>query len=261
MKLHFYKYHGTGNDFIMLDGRVKSHLQLKQKHIAHLCHRNFGIGADGLIILKPSLKADFEMCYYNADGNIGSMCGNGGRCAISFAALLGLIEKETTFIAYDGHHSGYINNQGVVFLRMNDVSQVKKGSSYFELNTGSPHYVVFKNQVKQNDVFKAGQAIRNSKAYYKEGINVNFVEIVGNSLFVRTYERGVENETLSCGTGVTATAIAYALKQQNKTTYKIKIKTLGGPLKVSFKTQNHQYFSDIFLSGPAQLVFEGKIKI
>lgn len=259
MNYQFFKYQGTGNDFILLDGRGKKFIKPSSQQINQLCHRQFGIGADGLIMIVKSKQADFEMLYYNADGNLGSMCGNGGRCAIAFAKHLEIIKNNTIFIAYDGIHEGEINNKGIVSLKMNDVLGISKKGNDFELNTGSPHYVTFKNDISNLDVFKEGRKIRYNKVYTKLGINVNFVELKKNNLFVRTYERGVENETLSCGTGVTATAIAYASTQKNKKNYHINIQTPGGKLKVRFKTKDHHFFSEIYLIGPATLVYQGQI--
>ena len=262
MKIHFSKYQGTGNDFVMLDGRSKKFIVPNEKQIHALCHRQFGIGADGLIIITKSKKADFEMLYFNADGKPGSMCGNGGRCTIAFAKQLDIIiNNKASFLAYDGLHEGEMNKKGLITLKMNDFKGIETKNNDFELDTGSPHYVTFKKDVADIDVFKEGQNIRYNKIYTKNGINVNFVEIDKKQLFIRTYERGVENETLSCGTGVTASAIAFATLEKKKKVYDIAIKTLGGNLSVNFKTKDHQYFTDIYLTGPATMVFEGQINI
>ncbi len=245
----------------MIDGRDKHFVVPSKKQINTLCNRQFGIGADGLIIVRKSRKADFEMLYYNADGNIGSMCGNGGRCAIAFAQYLGMIKNKTHFMAYDGLHEGEVLKNGVICLKLNDVKDIKKIGNNFELNTGSPHYVTFTKQVKELDVFKEGKKIRYHKRYAKQGINVNFVEINKQKLMVRTYERGVENETLSCGTGVTASAISYALLQKDKQKYKINVLTGGGQLSVRFSTNNHKEFNQIYLIGQAKQVFQGEINI
>lgn len=171
------------------------------------------------------------MLYFNADGKPGSMCGNGGRCTIAFAKELGLIKNKTQFLAYDGAHEGRIDNKGIVTLKMNEVKGIKPNGQAFELNTGSPHYIIFEKDVSKLNVFNEGQKIRYNQAYSKKGINVNFVEIKKNDLFIRTYERGVENETLSCGTGVTAAAISFANLEKKKKSYAINIQTLGGKLK------------------------------
>lgn len=262
MKYTFYKYQGTGNDFIMLDGRSKKFVMPSEEQINKLCHRQFGIGADGLIVILKHKQADFEMLYFNADGKPGSLCGNGGRCTIAFAKQLGIIKNKTKFMAYDGLHVGSIDIKSkLVTLKMNDVKQIASKGDAYELNTGSPHYVVFNQEVKNLDVFKEGRKIRNSKSYRAQGINVNFVAVHNNALYVRTYERGVENETLSCGTGITAASIAFALLNKTKKKYNIPIETLGGALQVSFKTNNHTQFTDIYLTGPAHLVYSGEINI
>lgn len=245
----------------MLDGRSKKFVIPTQKQIQFICHRQFGVGADGLIVIVKSKAGDFEMLYFNADGNPGSMCGNGGRCTIAFAKFLNIIKNRTRFLAYDGMHEGEINHHGFVTIKMNDVNGIKTKGNDFELNTGSPHYITFKNEVARLNVYHEGQKIRYNKEYSKSGINVNFVEIRPKELFVRTYERGVENETLSCGTGVTASALAFATLQKKKKNYLININTPGGKLNVGFKTKDHQLFSDIHLTGPATLVYQGKINI
>jgi diaminopimelate epimerase len=216
LKIEFYKYQGTGNDFVMLDGRSKKFVMPSDKQINQICHRQFGVGADGLIVITKSKKADFEMLYFNADGKPGSMCGNGGRCTIAFAKELGLIKNKTQFLAYDGAHEGTIDNKGIVTLKMSEVKGIKTKGQDFELNTGSPHYIIFKKDVTKLDVFNEGQKVRYNATYSEKGINVNFVEIKKNELYIRTYERGVENETLSCGTGVTAAAIAFANLEKRK---------------------------------------------
>jgi len=262
LKLYFYKYHGTGNDFIMLDGRNKKFNLPDEKQINALCHRQFGIGADGLIVIKNSKKADFEMLYFNADGKPGSMCGNGGRCTIAFAKELDIIKNKTTFLAFDGEHTGEVDSKGkFITLKMSDVNGIEYKGNDFELNTGSPHYIVFDKDILNIDVFKEGRKIRYNKHYAKQGINVNFVEIKSKQLFVRTYERGVENETLSCGTGVTASALAFATLKKVQKNYRVNIQTPGGKLEVSFKTKNHNQFTDIYLTGPATLVYQGQITI
>lgn len=257
MLLHFHKYQGTGNDFIMIDNR-NSLFPKDTALIAHLCHRRFGIGADGLILIeKPSNPdLDFRMVYYNANGQEGSMCGNGGRCAVAFAQQLGIIEKKAVFEAIDGLHEAFLEEE-LVHLKMKDVSKIESNpKGYFFLNTGSPHYVEFVEKVAEMNVFEKGRAIRYNERFCQEGTNVNFVEILGNNLLqVRTYERGVEDETYSCGTGVTASALVYALQNP---TQKVHIKTLGGELWVSFQ-QNSKGFTNIYLVGKAEKVFEGQI--
>ena len=219
MTLRFYKYHGTGNDFILIDNRDDSFKPLTGL-IAQLCHRRFGIGADGLIMLNNSPGFDFGMRYFNADGHESTMCGNGGRCAVAFADYLSLALKKSRFLAADGEHSGFIlgldGNASMVRLSMNDVNGYQNRGKDFILNTGSPHLVRFIKEVEKTDVVKEGRALRYLSDFQPGGINVNFVEEREGHIFVRTYERGVEDETLSCGTGVTASSLAYALSKDQK---------------------------------------------
>jgi len=259
MRLHFYKYQGTGNDFIMIDNRNLSFQKTNTYLVNKLCDRRFGIGADGLILLEPSEKSDFKMVYFNADGNEGSMCGNGGRCIVAFAKQLDLIKNETTFDAVDGLHYATIEN-GIVSLKMIDVKSIELSNTHSFLNTGSPHHINFSENIDTINVKELGSKIRYGARYFKEGTNVNFAEKTSdNSFKVRTYERGVEDETLACGTGVTAVAIA-AHKSNLTNNNSIKIKVLGGDLEVSFNKENDTY-KNVFLKGPAQFVFEGNILI
>jgi len=259
MKLHFYKYQGTGNDFVMIDNRNLSFPKTNISLINKLCDRRFGIGADGLILLEPSNKQDFKMVYFNADGNEGSMCGNGGRCLVAFAKQLGIITYKTTFDAVDGLHYATIENN-IVSLKMIDVTEIEIAKEYTFLNTGSPHHISFCKNISTINVKEAGSKIRYGAPYFEEGTNVNFVEQLTNDSFkVRTYERGVEDETLACGTGVTAVAIA-ANKTNITNSNTIKIEVLGGNLEVSFEKKDTSY-TNVFLKGPAQFVFEGNITI
>jgi diaminopimelate epimerase len=259
MQLKFYKYQGTGNDFVIVDN-FQGNVDLSNEQIAHICDRKFGIGADGLMLLEKSNKYDFEMKYYNADGNLGSMCGNGGRCIVKFAYDINLIDEHAMFLAVDGVHEARIDKEGIVSLEMNDVDAIIKiDNSTCELNTGSPHYVSFVNDVSALDVFKSGREIRYNDAYSKDGINVNFVAIDGEHLKIRTYERGVENETLSCGTGVTAAAIA-AFNLGLIKSKLVTVKAMGGNLTVAFES-NENKFTNVVLSGPANKAFEGTIEL
>ena len=254
--LEFFKYQGTGNDFVMIDNRD---LQFpKDKEIIEkLCDRRFGIGGDGLILLENDPTEDFKMVYYNSDGNESTMCGNGGRCIVAFAHFLDVFEDKTTFEAIDGKHEAEIQN-GIIKLKMIDVNNIKNIDNDFELNTGSPHYVKFVEMLKDYKVFENGNKIRNSASYCEEGINVNFVEeLAEKEIFVRTYERGVEDETFSCGTGVTAAALVY-LKGKNQPS--VQVKVLGGNLKV-YAEQDGETFKNIWLEGPAKQVFKGKINL
>lgn len=264
MDIEFYKFEGTGNDFIMLDGRDKDYSNLTQQQIEHLCHRRFGIGADGLIILNPEQGYDFRMLYYNADGRTSTMCGNGGRCLTAFANMLGVITTNATFIAADGPHEATINshngNSWDVSLKMIDVKGFEAiGDDYF-INTGSPHYVRFVNDAAAVDVFTEGKAVRNSARFANEGTNVNFVNAQNGVINVRTYERGVENETLSCGTGVTAAAIAAYLHGVHTDNNTYPINTPGGLLSVAFSSQNG-HFNNVWLTGPAKFVYKGLAEV
>ncbi|MCF6279392.1 MAG: diaminopimelate epimerase [Flavobacteriaceae bacterium] len=259
MKIQFYKYQGTGNDFIMIDNRDNHFPKSNTQLINKLCDRRFGIGADGLILLENSNTADFKMIYFNADGNESTMCGNGGRCIVAFAKKLKIISDTTTFTAIDGIHHATINDN-LVSLQMIDIDAVQNYDSHLFLNTGSPHYVAFTNDVSKVDVKTKGRSIRIGAPYFKEGTNVNFVEQIDNNTFkVRTYERGVEDETLSCGTGVVAVAIAANVAEKSSEN-EIYLKTLGGKLSVSFTKENGIY-KEVFLTGKATFVFEGTYKI
>ena len=255
MNIPFYKYQGTGNDFVMIDNRDLHFEQENTALVNRLCDRRFGIGADGLILLNPSEDYDFTMVYYNADGNEGTMCGNGGRCLVAFAHDLGVIQNETTFDAIDGLHKATIEN-GLVNLQMIDVSEIEINSGHAFLNTGSPHHVQLVENIGAYDVYANGKNIRYGAPYFEEGTNVNFTEAINENTFrVRTYERGVENETLACGTGVTAVAIA--MFEQNFTqSQQVKLLVEGGELEVSFH-KNGNSFQDVFLKGPAKFVFKG----
>lgn len=260
MHIEFYKYQGTGNDFVMVDNRQDFFPKDSIKFIAHLCDRRFGIGADGLILLENDLGFDFKMVYYNSDGNQSSMCGNGGRCLVAFAKALNIIKNTTTFNATDGAHHATINDDGLVSLQMIDVSDVKVYDNYVFLNTGSPHHVELVEDLENHDVKVNGASIRYSDLYGKAGSNVNFVkQLDANTFSLRTYERGVEDETLSCGTGATAVAIAMNMlgKTQEST---INLNVQGGKLTVSFE-KNKSLFTKVTLEGAAEFVFKGIIDI
>jgi len=254
MIIEFYKYQGTGNDFIMIDDRTNEFDGNDVELIAALCERRMGIGADGLIILREHENLDFEMIYFNADGKQSSMCGNGGRCIIAFAQMLDMISVETTFMAIDGEHKGKIMDDGVA-LEMLDVSKIEGVGDGLVVDTGSPHYIEMVDDLEYMDVNKEGKRIRNSAPFKKEGINVNFV-LDAAQLQVRTYERGVEAETLSCGTGVVAAAIAMHYANCIEETL-IDVKTKGGELSVSFEEFNGGY-RNVWLSGEASMVYAGE---
>ena len=254
MIIEFYKYQGTGNDFIMIDDREKEFDLTDNDLIAALCERRMGIGADGLILLREHDTLDFEMIYFNADGKQSSMCGNGGRCIIAFAQMLEMTGNETTFMAIDGEHKGRLMDDGI-YLQMQDVKKIEGVGDGLVLNTGSPHYIEMVDELDYIDVEKQGRKIRNSAPFKKKGINVNFV-LDASELQVRTYERGVEAETLSCGTGVVATAIAMHYANCIEETL-VNVKTKGGELTVSFEEFNGGY-RNIWLSGEASMVFAGE---
>ncbi len=258
MKIPFYKYQGTGNDFIIIDDRSLNFPFKNTEYIYSLCQRRFGIGADGLILLQDSDKYDFKMVYFNADGHEGSMCGNGGRCIVSFAHFLGVFQKECTFEAIDGLHFASIDDLGIVSLQMSDVKDIEFGDGFTYLNTGSPHYVKFVNVISETDVFREGREIRYNQRFKKEGTNVNFVEKQESSVFVRTYERGVEDETYSCGTGVVASVLAFNESVLRLEKGEVPVSVLGGELHVSFEKDSTKYFN-IFLQGKAERVFQGEI--
>jgi len=254
MEFTFYKYQGTGNDFVIIDNREEFFPKKNTGLVAKICDRRFGVGADGLLLLENHPSADFKMVYYNSDGNLSSMCGNGGRCISHFAKYLGIISEEVTFEAVDGMHEATVKNDWVS-LKMNNVENVNISEEYIFLNTGSPHHVEMVSNLQDFDVFTCGRNIRN-KIYGKEGANVNFVEQDDAAIFsVRTYERGVENETLSCGTGVTAVAIAM-FETGRTSENKVLLKTPGGQLQVRFDKIGNGY-KNVYLEGPATQVFRG----
>lgn len=264
MKVHFFKYQATGNDFVLIDNRSGQYT-FSVDQIRMLCDRKFGVGADGLMLIEKHPTAQFNLQYFNSDGSQ-SLCGNGSRAAVKMAAALGLVNGKAKFEAYDGLHDAEIQEGGIIRLRMNDVNLVRKLGDDFFIHTGSPHYVRFVSDVKHYPVYETGKELRYSDAFAPGGTNVNFVEILGgNSIFVRTYERGVENETLSCGTGVTAAALAASYRGL---TSPIEVKTLGGDLQVEFKTSHSDQtagqtgaFEAVYLIGPAKMVFEGDLEL
>lgn len=259
MQLTCYKYQGTGNDFVIIDNREKN-ISLSTEQVRLLCDRRFGIGADGLMLLELEPGIDFKMVYFNSDGRESSMCGNGGRCITAFAKSLGIISSEAKFLAIDGMHEAKIADN-FVSLKMNDVRQMEVGEDFFFLNTGSPHYVKFVNNLDSFNVYEEGRKIRYSNRFKEEGTNVNFVERRGHELFVRTYERGVENETLSCGTGVTAVALVAGFKGWSTDKHSCRIKTPGGNLNVKFEKVLESTFYNIWLEGPATFVFKTEIDL
>ena len=260
MQIEFYKYQGTGNDFVMIDNRSNTFPKENIQLIAHLCDRRFGIGGDGLILLENDPAADFKMVYYNSDGNQSTMCGNGGRCLVAFAQKLNVIKNDATFNAIDGLHHASVAEDGIVSLQMIDVLEIKETPDYSFLNTGSPHHVQLVEDLAHYNVKGNGAAIRYGDLYGKSGSNINFVSKINDTTFsVRTYERGVEDETLACGTGVTAVAIAMnATGVTDATTIDLNVE--GGKLAVSFDKNDNAY-TNVFLIGPAKFVFKGVIEI
>ncbi len=256
MSVAFEKYHGAGNDFVMIDDR-DAVFNFSKEQIAQICHRRYGIGADGLILLRRKEGFDFEMLYYNADGGIGSMCGNGGRCAAMFARKHGINKEEMNFNTFDGAHHALLVNNEIIKLSMAAVSETENFQNDFVLNTGSPHYVKFVDDVDAIDVVGEGRNIRYSEKFIAEGINVNFAAIKNDLIQMRTYERGVEDETLSCGTGTVAVAIAVSIKLNNKSVnQEFKLKAPGGNLKVYF-TRREDRFEEVWLEGPVKHVYSG----
>lgn len=278
MKLIFHKYHGTGNDFVLVDDRARQFDETDQPRIAHLCHRRFGVGADGLILLREKAGYDFEMVYFNADGRPSSMCGNGGRCLVAFAKYLGLIERQARFLATDGPHEARVEADGTVHLKMQDAAPVRPAPAFAALgdvfvHTGSPHHVRFlteathaehgydhPHQLAELDVYAMGHDIRYHQAYGPAGTNVNFAQVPADPATcpwsVRTYERGVEDETYSCGTGVTAVALAASALGAVSP---VRLSTPGGALEVAFEARADGGFANVWLSGPAVRVFGGEI--
>ncbi len=256
MKIPFSKYHGTGNDFVIIDQTENVFISAEQTElISSICHRRYGIGADGLMLIQRHPEADFEMIYFNSDGRPSSMCGNGGRCIASMAYRLGMVGESGTFIAVDGIHEVQILDPQLVSLKMSDVGAIRTTDGGYILDTGSPHFIKLVEDVNVLDVYKEGQQIRNSKMFHEEGINVNFVEQRGGTIAVRTYERGVEDETYSCGTGVVAAAIIHADETDNGYD-QVDIRTKGGKLSVQF-TKSSKGYENIWLTGPAVHVFDG----
>lgn len=254
MKLDFYKYQGTGNDFIMINC-LRQRIHLSASQIQQLCNRKTGIGSDGVIFLRPSVEHDFYMDFYNPDGSQ-SFCGNGARCSVAFAKHMGLIRVHASFEAIDGVHAAFIE-ENVVTLDMKNVQHIEQlnESDYF-LDTGSPHFVHVTDE--ELDIVKYGRAVRYSEKYKINGVNVNTLYAFGSGFNVSTYERGVEDETLSCGTGVTACGLVAMLI--NESLSEVNIFTKGGRLKVVAE-KDGVGFTSIKLIGPAKYVFHGSIEI
>jgi len=258
MNFTFYKYHGAGNDFVFIDNRNDFFPKQNKELIVHLCDRHFGIGADGLILIENHSNTDFEMIYFNADSSQ-TMCGNGARCAVAFAKKLGIISTSTTFTAYDGSHHAEVNEDDTVSLEMIDVEKVDVMENHVFTNTGTLHHIEMVHDIENYPVVERGRKIR-TEVYGKEGSNVNFIEQSDRNTFhIRTYERGVEDETLACGTGVTAAAIAvHKIGKTNDSI--VNLIAVGGKLQVSFDVVDEIY-KNVVLTGPAAFVFKGNISI
>ncbi len=255
LKLHFSKYQGAGNDFILIDNRSGTH-QLSTDQIQKLCDRNFGIGSDGLILIEESDSANYFVNFYNPDGSQ-SFCGNGSRCAFRMAQRIGLVKKEGSFQAIDGLHQAKSISDDVS-ISMSDVAGVDAYKDGFVLQTGSPHFVKFAEEIENIDLVKEAHSIRYDAHYKDKGINVNFVLPESDGIKMRTYERGVEAETLACGTGVTAAALVFALSRDHVEA--VKVQTRGGKLSVNFERAG-QGFKKIWLTGPAEHVYDGNIEL
>lgn len=263
MLIDFFKYQGTGNDFVIVDNRDGNFDSNNVELVRFLCDRRMGIGADGLMLLENhnSAEVEFTMRYYNSDGKLASMCGNGGRCIAAFAVRIGAVKNaaEFTFEAEDGLHIAKYEN-GIVSLKMTDVAHVDASEEHYFLNTGVPHYVAHQTNIDAIDIVKNGGEIRYSEDFKPNGTNVNYVEELGdNRIKVRTYERGVEGETYSCGTGVVASSIATFIKNKRAKLFEVDVK--GGKLQVHFDGDDKIGFNNIWLIGPATMVFKGRIEI
>ena len=265
MEAKFVKYQGAGNDFILFDDRQRTLAPLlSQSKIARLCDRRFGVGADGLMLLAGADEGfDFRMIYYNADGRESTMCGNGGRCIVHFAHRVGLDRSRYRFVAIDGPHDAAILADGTVALGMNPVRTVRQLDGDLVLDTGSPHYLRFVTSLEEVDVVTTGRSIRRSAAFAQDGINVNFVQATAeDELLIATYERGVEDETLACGTGVTAAAVGHLFRTgaQTENSFHVRVRARGGDLAVTGRREGDA-FVDLCLIGPATYVFSGTVTI
>ncbi len=258
MNINFRKYQGTGNDFVIIDNRNGLYDGLTVSQISYLCNRRMGIGADGLMLLEKAEGYDFRMVYHNADGHEGSMCGNGGRCLVQFANDMGISKSDYLFIAVDGPHEAKIDSNGLIHLKMKDISDMQLNGNDCVLNTGSPHYVRFVDDLEKLDAYHEGRKIRYNDTYAEAGINVNFVLRLSNGIKIRTYERGVEDETLSCGTGATAAAFASSILMGSQ---EIAVGVAGGQLSIQFNRTSETTADNVWLIGPAEFVFEGIINI
>lgn len=260
-ELPFVKYHGTGNDFILIedsDGRWEYYLN--RESIAQLCHRHTGIGADGLMLLQRTGGYDFRMVYYNSDGGESTFCGNGSRCLVAFAHELGWVGEEAWFVASDGDHEARVIRPDQISVHMRSIAKIHPHGPGVVLDSGSPHYVTWVADLDDMDLVAEAHRIRYAPEFQQEGVNVNFIEEHPEGLRIRTYERGVEGETLSCGTGVTAAAIAWAQRFSDEGNDSQKVMTRGGDLTVEWE-RGHYGFRHIWLTGPAKKVFQGAVRL
>lgn len=253
----FYKYQGTGNDFVIIDNRENVFNSQDLDLVINLCDRKFGIGADGLILIENHIEYDFNLIYFNADGSK-SFCGNGSRCGVAFAKLLGIINTSTTFMAIDGVHEALINHE-TVKLKMKDVERIEYIQNNFFIDTGSPHFIVYQDDISNFDLVASAHKIRYNERFIENGTNVNFVSKKEDILSIRTYERGVEGETLSCGTGATAVALSAFIK--HNLTPPVSVNVRGGTLQIDFKANDNNHFTNIWLIGEAKKVYQGEITI
>ena len=262
MKMDFFKFQGAGNDFVIIDDRGNTFDRSNTKLVRFLCDRRFGVGADGLMLLRNKEGYDFEMIYYNSDGNESTLCGNGARCIVAFAKKMGVVNDQSYFLAVDGPHNAntVLTEEGEwISLKMGDINDLEKGPGYCFLDTGSPHYVAFESNLEKFDMLERARSIRYNARFKEEGTNVNFISLKNGVLNIRTYERGVEDETLACGTGVTAAVLSAHATGQFKGN-EINVKALGGNLKVKFEPTKTGY-QNIWLEGPAEFVFQGTIDV
>ncbi len=257
-EIKFYKYHGAGNDFILINTSETDETLFTNSRVEQMCSRRTGIGADGLILISATSEADFRMRYFNSDGKESTMCGNGGRCAVAMARHIDLIKSNTTqFIASDGPHYAEILDNNMIRLKMKDIAGIEERGDYYFIDSGSPHVVIMVDDPDSVDVVELGRKIRYNYRFFKEGTNVNFVSLCeADSMKVRTYERGVEDETLSCGTGAVASAAFCSFIAKKPGQYKKQVIMQGGTLYVDFEYDGSQ-FRNVFLTGPAEFVFQG----
>ncbi len=261
MWIDFTKYHGAGNDFVIINKEHNPEFPDEdQELISQMCDRHFGIGADGLITIDKCQEADFRMIYYNADGQPGSLCGNGTRCAVHYAHSLKWFGVSGQVLAADGLHKAYYRDADFIEIQMNDPNILTFSQTEIVIDTGSPHYIEWVDRYNGLDLFSRGRTIRYSAPFKKAGINVNFVLDRGEDIEVRTYERGVEDMTLACGTGCTAAAIAWAIKNNMSGPVSLPVKVPGGQLQVRFNMISNKPV-EIWLGGPAVKVFKGAWKL